>query len=275
MGFGVIRGGSQREVVLASVSDRRVTRTHVEGLRTSAPQMIQVQVEDLLRQHSERIAIPCIADLFAIAENDLPGTLGEELKAFSSRAAREFKDMPNESARIEFLDELLKLDPKKAPRTLRKAVLGLEGALLEQASEMLVELRGRWDAAEPEVVNVPRPPPRPSSISKNVDVAPPPPNAASGRAARAKSDKPKAPRIPASARPEVDPARAESIRLDVMDRLRTPEYAERGLKEAVLVGGCRHRSIYKDLTEAEVKAELRRLEREGKVKHTGERWIIR
>jgi len=272
MAATVIRRRPQSEVSLASVSDRRVSRTHVEGLRTSAPQMIQVQVEDLLRQHSERIAIPCIADLFAIAENDLPGVLGEELKAFASRATREFRDMPNENARIEFLDELLKLDAKKVPRTLRKAVLGLEGALMEAASEMLGELRGRWDSTEPELVNVPRPPPRLSSISKSTaDAAPAP----ATRGGKAKSDKPKAVRTPASAKPEVDPARPESIRLDVMDRLKTPEYGERGLKEAVLVGGCRHRSIYKDLTEAEVKAELRKLEREGKVKHTGERWIIR
>lgn len=274
MAANVIRRGPQSEVSLASVSDRRVSRTHVEGLRTSAPQMIQVQVEDLLRQHSERIAIPCIADLFAIAENDLPGVLGEELKAFASRATREFRDMPNENARIEFLDELLKLDAKKVPRTLRKAVLGLEGALMEAASEMLAELRGRWDSTEPEVVNVPRPAPKLSTISKAPAAAAPAPAPAT-RGSKAKSDKPKAPRIPASAKPEVDPARAESIRLDVMDRLKTPEYAERGLKEAVLVGGCRHRSTYKDLSEAEVKAELRKLEREGKVKHTGERWIIR
>lgn len=274
MGSDVIRRGPQSEVSLASVSDRRVSRTHVEGLRTSAPQMIQVQVEDLLRQHSERIAIPCIADLFAIAENDLPGVLGEELKAFASRATREFRDMPNENARIEFLDELLKLEAKKVPRTLRKAVLGLEGALMEAASEMLAELRGRWDSTEPELVNVPRPPPKLGTISKASAAAAPAPAPAT-RGGKAKSDKPKAPRIPASAKPEVDPARAESIRLDVMDRLKTPEYGERGLKEAVLVGGCRHRSIYKDLSEAEVKAELRKLEREGKVKHTGERWIIR
>ena len=41
------------------------------------------------------------------------------------------------------------------------------------------------------------------------------------------------------------------------------------------MAGIRHRSPYKDLTEEEVKAELRKLERERKLKHTGERWLTR
>ena len=53
------------------------------------------------------------------------------------------------------------------------------------------------------------------------------------------------------------------------------EYAERGLKESIFVAGIMHRSPYKDMTAEEVKAELRRLERERKLKHTGERWMIR
>ena len=73
----------------------------------------------------------------------------------------------------------------------------------------------------------------------------------------------------------VDPRRAEWIREDAVTRLNSREYVERGLKESILVAGIRHRSPYKDLTEEEVKAELRKLERERKLKHTGERWLAR
>jgi hypothetical protein len=91
----------------------------------------------------------------------------------------------------------------------------------------------------------------------------------------AHAPKPKKAATPRTPKAPVDPARVESIKLDLMDRLKTREYADRGLKEAVLIAGCRHRSTYKDLTEEEVRAELRRLEREGKIKHSSDRWIIR
>lgn len=273
----MIEGARYERFLLASVSDRRVTRTHVEGLRTSSAAMIQVQVQDLLRLHSERIAVACISDIFAIAEAELPANLRAELKAFGARAAREFRDLPNEEARQEFLAELLEMDPAQAPASLRDAVVGMEDVCQEGSLRLMKELRARWDAAEPAVVKLARP--APASTAINASSA-----SASPRASRAAAE-PKAPKAVATKTPKprvvktpahmVDPNRAESIRADVLDRLRTPEYGDRGLKDSVLVAGCRHRSIYKDLTEDEVRAELRKLEREGKVRHAGDRWVIR
>jgi hypothetical protein len=81
-----------------------------------------------------------------------------------------------------------------------------------------------------------------------------------------------APRTPAAL---VDPRRGEWVRDDVMARLGSREYQERGLKESILVAGVKHRSPYKDLSDDEVRAELRRLERDRKLKHTADRWLVK
>lgn len=237
--------------------------------------MIQVQTQELLRLHSDRIAVPCIADLFAISEADLPATLAAELRLFTQRASREFLDLPEGPARLDFIAELSEIPPNRIPQNLRSAIeafaAGSSEAVTRAAEQLLESLQG----VPPEAVTLPKPPAKRAAspaITQNREVDETP------KKTPAKAPAKRSPRTPAAF---VDPARAEWIRDDVMDRLKTREYADRGLKESVLIAGCRHRagkipnSPYKDLTEEEVRAELRRLEREQKVKHTGDRWIIR
>ena len=69
----------------------------------------------------------------------------------------------------------------------------------------------------------------------------------------------------------VDDERADWISEDVLSRV--IKYGNRGLKEHVIVAGSRHRSPFKDLTEAEVLAVLRRMKREGRIRHSAGRWM--
>ena len=278
---------------MPSVSTRSVTRTHVEGLRSSAPALIQIQIQDLLRQHSDRIAVACMADLFAISEVELPALLSEEVKTFTTRAAREFIDLPNEEARLEFLSGVAMLPPAKAPESFRAAIRAMLRVSQEQASHAIEDIINAWEQTAPEVVRLPRPPAKEKPL-KPAKVVPAefrepgyhPPEPAPLRA-DAPGDEPVAQKpTPPGVRPkhktpaeEIDPLRSDWIRKDVVERLQTREYADRGLKDAVLVAGCRHRAtqggLYRDVSEDEVRAELRRLAREGKVRQMSDRWIIK
>jgi len=221
--------------------------------------MIQVLTQDVIRQHIDRIEPVCVADLFALSETRLPAALAADLTQWAQRAAREILDIPDGETRATFLAEVAEIPSAAVPHVMRRAVLALGPASVADTAEMVERLRVAWADVEPETVKVGMPAPKEVEAKK----APAAPRAAA---------KPRVVKTPASM---VDPRRAEWVRGDAVARLGSREYSERGLKESIFVAGILHRSPYKDLTEEEVKAELRKLERERKLKHTGERWLIR
>lgn len=251
------------------MSQHRIQRMSVEGLRTSPAATLPVLVSDVIRQHVDRIDPSCIADLFALAELPLGGALAADLGAWATRAEREIADLPDGTARAAFVAELAALPPGRVPARLRAVVEALAGRSQPSVSERVAAVRELWARTPPDPVILPTP------------------RAPSGRAAAAAAERrsatperktasptrpPRAPRTPAHL---VDPRRGEWVREDAVARLKAPEYLERGLKESILVAGIKHRSPYKDLTTEEVMSELRRLERERRLKHTGERWLAR
>lgn len=240
-----------------SPSDHRVQRLHVERLRVSSPSMIQVLTQDVIRQHIDRIEPACVADLFALAETRLPGALAADLSQWAARASREILDIPDGSTRAAFLAEVGEIPPESVPNGLRQAILALQPVSIPDTAEIIERLRVSWADIDPAPVKLAMP------------VAVPKVAATPTKSTTAK---PRVVKTPASM---VDPRRAEWVRGDAVTRLGSREYAERGLKESIFVAGILHRSPYKDLTVEEVKAELRKLERERKLKHTGERWLIR
>jgi len=58
-----------------------------------------------------------------------------------------------------------------------------------------------------------------------------------------------------------------------MERLE--HYGDRGLKQAMLLAGAKHRAPWDDLQEAEIMAVLRKLEKSGTVKKSTNRWALR
>lgn len=237
-----------------------VQKASVDNLRSSDAVTVQVLVADLLRLHIERIETSVVADLFALADAGIPGSLGADLKAWAGRATREVLDIPDGDARRGFLHEVGALPGKSVAERLREAVAALAGNSSAETIVVIDALAARWEAEPPEAIVLPA---KRGKVSAAAAKAGDAPRKVAG------TRKAAVPRTPAV---DVDPRRAAYVREDVTGTL---QHLERGIKESVLLAGIRHRSPFKDLTEAEVKAELRKLERERKLKKTGERWTIR
>ena len=223
--------------------------------------MIQVLTSDVIRQHLDRIDPGTVADLYALSELNLPGGLGADLTNWAARASRELVDMPDGDVRILFLEEVARIPADQVPLRMREAFEGLAPVASGASVGILQSLQTAWAAVPPATVVLPVPRKTDSARASAPSVKPPKAPAA-----------PKVARTPAAM---VDPRRAEWIREDAFGRLSAREYAERGLKESIFVDGIRHRSPYKDLTAAEVLTELRKLERERKLKHTADRWMVK
>ncbi len=241
-----------------------VQKENVDNLRRSDATTVSVLVADLLRLHIERIETTCVADLFALADAQLPSSLSADLKNWATRASRDIVDLPEGPARRAFLGEIGALPAGKVANRLRDAIKGMAVNGSAETIATLDELARAWEVEEAENVVLPTKP------TKTVTGASAAGAAAAPRKAVGAPKRGFAAKTPAA---DVDPRRAAFVRDDAVNRLK--EYGEKGLKESIFVAGIKHRSPFKDMTEAEIKTELRRLERERKVKHTGERWMIR
>ena len=235
--------------------------------------MIQVLTQDAIRQHVDRVEPACVADMFALSELQLSGALGVDLRGWAARATRELEDLPEGAPREEFLALLAEVPAADIPETLRVIVRAMGDTASPDTAARVAALDATWTETPPAAVVLP------VAAAK---AAPRVTTGVSDRAttveqARAKKapSAPKAPKAAKTPARDVDPRRAEWIRTDAVTRLATPEYAERGLKESILLAGIQHRSPYTDLTIEEIKVELRKLERERRLKHTGERWLTR
>lgn len=242
-----------------------IQRTQIDGLRTSDAATVAAKLSDLFRQHLDVFHPSTVADVFALSEAKVPTSLSADLRAWTTRAAQSLRDMPDNGTRAAWLDELAALPAEHVSSRLREAVMALTpvsgGAVVAQIDAMAAT----WQSTPASVLELP-------TKAK----------AAAAAKAAAKAEKPakeaKAPRViktPRTPKQDVDPRRAEWVREDALARLGASEYAERGLKESIFLGGIRHRCPYKDITDEEIKVTLRKLEREGKIKHTGERWLTR
>ncbi len=238
-----------------------VQKASVDNLRNSDAVTVQVLVADLLRLHIDRIETVVVADLFALADAGIPGSLGADLKAWAGRATREVLDTPDGEARRGFLAEVAAIPPKLVSERLREAVSGLTATSSAETIAVVETLVQRWESEPPQAVVLPS---KKSRVAQKAAVAGDPP--------RKVEKAPKKVAVPKTPAADIDPRRGAYVRQDVTATL---QHLERGIKENVLLAGIKHRSPFSDMTETEIKAELRKLERERKLKKTGERWLIR
>lgn len=245
-----------------------VQKASIDNLRNSDAVTVTILVADLLRLHIERIETSVVADLFALSDADLPGSLAADLKVWAGRATREVLDLPEGDIRRGFLAEVAALPVANVPARLRAAIEGLSTSASTDTLVVIEQLVRSWADTPPTPLVLPTKKSRVSAQVAAVEKAP--------RKTRA----PKAPAVPKTPVADVDPRRAAFIREDVKYTL---DGKDPGIKENVLVGGIKHRSPFKDMTEAEIKAELRKIEREGlklkagslRLRKSGERWVIR
>ncbi len=239
----------------------QVQKASVDNLRASDEKTVQILVDDLLRLHIERIETRVVADLFAVADGKLSPSLSADLKGWAARATREILDLPDGEILRTFLAEVSEIPAGLVPQRLRDAVGSLAAQSSAATVQMIDEMAKVWEEETPTPVVLP--------IAKAMVAVVKTRAPAKARSATS--------RTPAA---DVDPRRADYVRQDVMNTLAR---VENGIKESVLVGGIRHRSPFKDITENEIKAELRKMEREGlkqkagelRIKKTGERWGMR
>jgi hypothetical protein len=248
----------------SSSNDGKLQKENVDNLRTSDALTVGVLVADLLRLHIGRIDTGCVADLFALSEVALPADLAGDIRNWVTRSSNDILDIPEGEARAAFLAEVGALPAAKVPKRLRDAVAALAGTANAATLATLESLAQGWADVEPEVVVLSK------RATKTVTGAAP---AAAVGAKPAVARAPKVRTGPAKTpAADVDPRRAAFVREDAIATLKL---YERGVKEGILVAGIRSRCPFKDLTDSEVRAELRKLERERKLKHSAERWLMR
>lgn len=249
----------------------RQGRTRIAGLRKSDPMTLSVLTQDALRKPLGGLHPETLADLLALAEAEgLPGQLTRDLGRFREQMMREVKDLPDGAPLEEFIAELEELEGERVPQSLRDVLAEREEepALKSAAAAALAGFREGLAEVPPAPVEIVE--------RKKVSVQRPavpsshrsPQERERSRRTPSGSSTPRAPRATPAA--QKDERREEWIREDLLSRLQG--YGSTGLKQAILIAGAKHRSPYSDLTDEEVRAVLRKLGREGLVRHSAGRW---
>ena len=238
--------------------DMETRRVTVKGLRGADVATLLVLTQDVIRLPLNQIDPSTLCDLFALSEvqDGLPVELARDLGAFRENRIRELNDLPDGDSLSEFVASLAQVSADLVPGSMREAVMALTGER-EQSVEAITALGSHLDSAEPSAVIV-----RASQPDKPSQA-----EAASAERVTAKAPKKRSTKSSTAK----DPARAEWIEEYALFRLKN---YETGLKEAILVGGTRHKAPWSDVTDREVRSVLRRLAREGKLRISAGRWMI-
>lgn len=202
-----------------------------------------------------------LLDLLALADapEQVNNSLASDLEAFRDNTLRQIADLPDGPPLAELADDLCGVPADRASSSIRAVLAELTGERKhDEAVEAMDRLSAHWATAEPSTVKLP------------IKTAAPEPAAKAKSKSKSKA-KPKTTRKRVITK--VDERRAEWIEEDTLSRLKN--YGNTGLKEAMLVAGCRHRSPYEDLSNAEVLTILRRMKRENKVHFSAGRWSRR
>jgi hypothetical protein len=256
--------------------ETRKNRMSIAKLRSSDTNTLLVLTQDALGLPLGQIDPATLVDLIALSELDeqLTTSLTRDLQNFRTQAFNQVTDLPDGAALAGFVAEITALEPASVPQSLREYLAELLPLRRHPESlEKLQALALRLDGHSPESITLPEAPAKTKTKAKAK---------AKGKTTKAKTTKAKAAkdakdapkkkrttRITAS---QVDDRKAEWIEEDVISRLQN--YGSRGLKEAIILAGARHRAPMKDLSEAEILAVMRRLKRESKVRFSAGRWII-
>jgi hypothetical protein len=240
-------------------------RVSMAGLRSADPTTLQVLTQDILHVPLVRLDPNTLADLLALSELDegLPLQLRRDLDHFRPQMFREMADLPDGPVLTDWAQDMMAIQPERAPRCLRDALAQLRAERRQADSLAALDSLGeRWASVEPAPVVL-----RPPSDRKNPVATPkrkvlPPVTAPTAQRSGV-------PSVPSHLK---DTRREEWIQEDVLARLRN--YSGASLKESVLVAGARHRAPWKDVAEGEVLAVLRQLARDGRVRTSAGRWSI-
>lgn len=246
-----------------NLNPERKRKVSLAGLRRADPTTLQVLAQDALRTPLVRLEASTLADLLALSElpeGALPLALRRDLSAFQRQMFRELSDLPDGPPLLDLAIELRRVAAAEIPACLRDELRRIQADRHHPDARLaLDELIEHAESAPPAVLSPPRAPERasgPRPVVKRLEpaAAPPPTRPA---------------RSPAAA--QAEDMRGAWIEEDVLARLRDNPG---GVKESLLVGGCRHRAPWSDLSEAEVLKVVRRLGRERRARSSAGRWYL-
>ena len=245
--------------------------TAEKRLRGADPITLDVEAGSLSAKPLTQIHPANLADLFALhALDGLPASLDVRLRGFPDRIARAVADCPPGELH-ELLDGLDAVDPARVPPSLR-VLLAAESQRRTGADKVrLTGLVGTWEGTEPEAFEIGA-----SRVARQLPEGPRRKEPVRGKQARAAAaERPAgAPaRAPRAAPVDADPQRTAWVRQVVIERLAS---ASSGLLEPVLLASVRHRARgrHEDLTDKDILAVLRELERRGDLRLSARRWML-
>lgn len=242
--------------------ETRKNRMAVGGLRKADPGTLEVLVAEVLRRPLGQIEPATLMDLLALSEvpDQIGGQLSKEFTAFRDQMFREIGDLPDGPVLAEFCAELRSVEATHIPKNVRSAL-----------SELLPEVRTEEAVGGVEALLAHVETAEPAAVALPLKAEPLPESKQTGAGTPVKTvvkAKPKRTRRSTI----VDDRREAWIREDAIGRLKN--WGSKGLKESIVVAGARHRSPWKDLTESEVLATLRKMKREGQVRFSAGRWMV-
>lgn len=242
--------------------ETRKNRMAVGGLRKADPGTLEILAADVLRRPLGQIEPATLMDLLALAEvpDQVGGQLAKEFTRFRDQMFREIADLPDGPVLAEFCAELRTVDATLIPKNVRNAL-----------SELLPEVRTEEAVGGIEAMLAHVEGTEPAAVALPLKAEPLPESKQTG-AGTAKKQVIKARPKRTRRSTIVDDRREAWIREDAMSRLKN--WGSKGLKESIVVAGARHRAPWKDLTEAEVLATLRKMKREGQVRFSAGRWMV-
>lgn len=255
--------------------ETRKNRMSIAKLRSSDTNTLLVLTQDALGLPLGQIDPATLVDLIALSELDeqLTTSLTRDLQNFRTQAFNQITDLPDGAALAGFVAEITALEPASVPQSLRDYLAELLPLRRHPESlEKLQALGMRLDGHSPEPITLPEAPAKTTKTKAKAKTKAKTTKTKATKAKAAKADAPKKKRTTRITASQVDDRKAEWIEEDVISRLQN--YGSRGLKEAIILAGARHRAPMKDLSEAEILAVMRRLKRESKVRFSAGRWII-
>lgn len=253
----------------------------VQKLRGKDPLTLELLVTEMMVRPLGQISVLNVADLFALNESSqVPYDLEPRLRRFCARMVTEIADLPNGSVFAAFVKGIADCEQGRIPKALRTVMSDEASKPSRGASErsLVAELEQLWLDAVPLEFEVGDRSMAPVVV-KTEEKAP---GTRTPRGSRSTKGSTSGRTRSASRASETtsrrvvvsDPARDAWTEQTCIERLASAK--SKGLLEAVVMAGVKRRAkgSYPDLSNEDVKAALRRLERAGTVRTSAGRWII-
>lgn len=253
------------------------SRVPAQDLRGADLTLLEVTLPELIRRPMSQLHTINVLDLVELADTaGVSKGLSKRLSGFVDNLARQIADLPKGRSFDEWLDELRAIDADRVPERFR-AILAHEGE--ERNHEGVAELLAGWADTPPVpfVLGAKK-----TRVQRAEAVQPRKPSAEPSSAPRERGGR-RASGTSSSSSSSAAPTRKVGVPVEDIERQKFLEQlclerlhavSDKGLAEAVLMAGVKHRAkdTYEDVTPPQVKAALNALKDANRVRYSAGRW---